>query len=75
MGLDYTVTVVALSLSAQGPEHRTSAYLQKIPTIAKPACFLLVSLLNDLISFWVFVQSRAKSCDLRVLASCATGYM
>lgn len=33
MGLGYTVTVVALSLSAQSPEHRTSAYLQKIPYI------------------------------------------
>ena len=33
MGRGYTVTVVALGLSAQSPEHRTSAYLQKNPYI------------------------------------------
>lgn len=62
MGLGSTVAVMALSLSAQSPEHRTSAYLQKIPYIQfrNLRVFLLVSLLNDLISFWVFPPPSTK---------------
>lgn len=37
-----------------------------IHTIWKPACFLLVSLLNDLISFWVFPPRLNKAEQNRV---------
>ena len=82
MGRGYTVTVVALGLSAQSPEHRTSAYLQKNPYIqfrnlrVIPCVFSArFALLNDLISFRVFPPASTKLSKivwLRALWHCAS---